>query len=267
MSRSIRGRHHRRKHYSTHPHYRHITLAIFRLARIPKPLYADRDARWEWEKAHHQVFRGGGWGHHSDYHQCVVRKIDRKRRRAQEKQEFSLDRVEGCYKVGSKSMESPLAEFLVIEVENGKDGLAHLCEAESWEAAVEDAKDEGCLDGPFRQGDTTVTEGMVRLCVNEIKSLLGVIVPDQSMRDIIGSDRELRQQLTAHYRETPGDSLGGLDTFERDLLCEAFATFLGSNEGWPLNMASEEESEFFLDLVRIAVKDNKIQAMPEEAND
>jgi hypothetical protein len=159
-------------------------------------------------------------------------------------------------------VESPLPEFLVIENENGHDGLAHLCEAETWEAAIQNARDEGRLDTPdFRQGSTVVQDGMVRLCTNEIKNLINIIVSDQTMREIIASDRELRQQLLAFYSDVPADTTGGLDTFERDYLCEAFASFIGSNEGWPVNMATEEETDFFLELVGIAVKDGKLETV------
>ena len=157
-------------------------------------------------------------------------------------------------------MTDTLTEYLVIEVEDGHDGLAYLCEAESWAAAVQMARDEGRLSTEeFRQGDTTVTKGMVRLCVEEIKSLIGVIVPDDTMRQMIADDRELRQQLTSAYRDASDEGSDSLDTFERDLVCEAFAIFLGSNEGWPLNMATEDESEFFLDLVRVAIKEGKLE--------
>lgn len=271
MSRSIRGRHPARKRHF--PYWiRQIDEAVMRRANDHE-LPADAGERYLWALAHHLVYRGGEDSRKSVRNQAQIKWRHRKMKRASLKQwayrhareEFSLDDTANLSIVGSKSTESPMSLFLVIEVdEENRDGCAHMCDAPNWEAAVEDAKLQGHMEGPnFRSGDVTVTEGMVQLCVNEVKDLLGVIVPTDTMRTLIVGDNDLRQQLTAFYREADPANGGGLDTYERDMVCEAFAQFVGSNEGWPLNMATEAESEFFLDLVRVAVKEGQLQLTPE----
>lgn len=284
MSRSIRGRHpNRRKKYNTSHTYHAIDYEDYRLARQPKPSFGDEDDgpvnqrgesldRYFWRIAHEKVFRGGPDGHHSQYHQALSRKLERKQRRAKRKQssyrevrdEFSLDGSTNLSIVGSTSMESPVAEFLVIEVEaDGDDGLTHLSLADTWEAAVEEAKTEGRLEGPtFRPGPLIVTDWMVRACRNEIADKLdGLTVSNEDMRAIIAGDVELRRCLLTSYSEgdSGGDHTHGLDTYDREYLLEAFATFIGSNEGWPIMMADEEERDFFLTLVKEAAQSGKLK--------
>lgn len=275
MSRSIRGRHPNRKRHF--PYWiRQIDEAVMRRANDHvRP--ADPGDRYLWALAHHLVYRGGEDSRKSVRNQAQIKWRHRKMKRAQLRQwayrhsrdDFSLDEPTNLSIVGSTFMESPVPEFLVIAVDDdGSDGLTYLCEAENFERAVALAVTEGGLDtgafgiqGAYREGPLDITDWMVRACRNEIADKLdGLTVSDEDMRSIIAGDVELRRCLLTSYSkgDKGGDHTRGLDTYDREYLLEAFATFIGSNEGWPMAMADEEEHVFFLDLVKEATQSGKL---------
>lgn len=169
-----------------------------------------------------------------------------------------------------------MPEFLVIQVEeDGHDGLTHLCEAETFEAAIAIAATEGGLSGSFgipggfREGPTQITDWMVRACRNELADKLDGAAPsDADMRTIIAGDVELRRCLLTSYSgvDAGGDHDRGLDTYDREYLLEAFATdFLESPFGWPNNGSEEHETVYFLQLIMDAVKDGRLKPITPEA--